>query len=175
MGKPNNGERLDAIETALAQIAAQLGTPGGASGSGGNQEVLLYGADGKPLGAGAAAGVTVVQVPKQAPAAVAAPAVNWTPIITALIGMVGATLPTLLQRPDPVAQMAALMEVLADAQENKSETAETIAALTPLVMMMKGGGPAPANGNGGGSADGQVQAIIRAVAAAQASSHGGAG
>lgn len=167
-GRATNAERLAALEKQIERLINTLGSPASGVAAQPVQEVYLYGPDGSPLNptpppSPATQAATVINLPK----AEARSSIDWTPIITALIGTVSAVLPALLQRPDPTEQLASLVTVMQEMKDDSTATAELLTAATPLLAMMRsapGAGSAlsGAKGNGNGHSGGDLAALFAA-------------
>lgn len=180
----NNGQRLDALEHSHSSMHAKL-----------DQLLTAFGAP--DLGLVDAQGRPVTAAPNPTPAQAAAPArtptadllavlahmqaqqnprpapqMDWGPVLVAVAPIL---IEKLMERPDPIEQLAALKEL-----SDPAMTDQMMSMAIPLIMAKMGGAGAPAGSPPPGGMNDAISAalgsidpsVLASIAASQASAHG---
>lgn len=183
-GSMNNGQRLDALEHSHSSMHAKL-----------DQLLTAFGAP--DLGLVDAQGRPVTAAPNPTPAAVAAPTrtptadllavlahmqaqqnprpapqMDWGPVLVAVAPIL---IEKLMERPDPIEQLAALKEL-----SDPAMTDQMMSLALPLIMAKMGGAGAPAANPAPGGMNDAISAalgsidpsVLASIAASQASADG---
>lgn len=186
MAGSSNAQRLDALENSHRTLHAKLDQLVGAVG-GTPHPAGLVDAQGRPVAAMAApaaapnrrsddstADLLAVLLPHVTAQRLAPPppppAADWSKVLELCLPIV---LERMLDRPDPIAQMAQLKELI-----EPDMTEQVMGMAMPLIMAkMSGAGAAPTGGasDGGNPLAGIDPALIAQLLASQAPPHGGDG